>query len=672
MNNGHAGHDSFGCSRRRRTDRGMSEARPASGDSDATTSRQRENSGSGTPSSFALVESVTAAEVENTEPLSSSGPVQSEENTSPLAAEQPPPSSPPCRSTEMEEGQTLGTQPTGQAARAPERPDAQDRTGPGDLPRRRPGLCSPRPENQSGASSIWADSERRAKNIPRAPVAPARSARPVASEVQGRGRSFAPSVHPALRPAVGNGPDCGAGGPPPCRPDAEAEGHPWGCQEGSASSHTLRCSYPPGEQVEPWPGPDERPLDVPDALRQSLQQDVPSEASETHVGEKRKRDVRVGDRPSSAALQRRDTARPGKVEHRQSAASNTNPNPHQSEGRGVGQDTGGQSKANKAQRTACELASRSAHQHAALLDSPDAFGSPVASSTLPRGRLVRQLAVPNHVRSRSEEGDDDRGSHLRNSRIPTQPAQDSPSEASSRSAADSGRGRPLGKQVRNVAVQATVAKRPARGQSNWSASEIDRLRYLRDVCALEQLDSCKDCSKLRSAFPGPKAVRARFEADIVVSVAVPSRSTRAVYTKGKSIDWTAAQTQRLRDCLAGIEPAQAEQIISCVRQHPHTTVFTGDVIKTGALTAPEERVQQAFASFDQVTMARTRARGVAGRTAAECLRRMRIIAESDRYMLRPLVPGMLDCLRSYDWDSGWDWAWGNIPTPAEIRCNVSM
>ena len=221
----------------------------------------------------------------------------------------------------------------------------------------------------------------------------------------------------------------------------------------------------------------------------------------------------------------------------------------------------------------------------------------------------------------------------------------------------------------SVAGTAAVAKRSTRTQSNWSTSEVNRLRYLSDVCALERLDSCKDWRKLRSAFPGPKAVLTRFGKDSVPSVAVPSRSTRAVYTKGKSVEWTSTQMQRLQDCLAGIGPAEVEQIIRCVRQHPHATVFTGDVSKSGALSSPEERVQRAFASFDQVAMTK-RARGLAGRSASECLRRMRIIAESCSDLLRPVAPEVLTCLRSYDWIHGWDWSWGALPTPTEIRCNM--
>ena len=125
----------------------------------------------------------------------------------------------------------------------------------------------------------------------------------------------------------------------------------------------------------------------------------------------------------------------------------------------------------------------------------------------------------------------------------------------------------------------------------------------------ERLDRCKDWRKLRSAFPGPKAVLTRFGTDSVTSVAVPSRSTRAVYTKGKFVEWTSMQMQRLQDCLVGIEPAELAQIIRCVRQHPHVTVFTGEVRKPGALSSPEERVQRAFASFDQVAMTK-RARGL--------------------------------------------------------------
>ena len=289
----------------------------------------------------------------------------------------------------------------------------------------------------------------------------------------------------------------------------------------------------------------------------------------------------------------------------------------------------GETKASKARRTECELASGGAYPRTELLNPPDAFDSPVASSTLPRGRLVRQLAVPNHG-TRSDEEDDDRGSQLRSHRIPTSANQNGRPEPSSPSAADSGR--PL-ERVGHVAGTAAVVKRSTRTQSNWSTSEVNRLRYLSDVCALERLDSCKDWRKLRSAFPGPKAVLTRFGRDSVPSVAVPSRSTRAVYTKGKSVEWTSTQMQRLQDCLAGIELAEVEQIIRCVRQHPHATVFTGDVRKSGALSLPEERVQRAFASFDQVAMTK-RARGLVGRSASECLRRMRIIAESHSDLLR--------------------------------------
>ena len=136
--------------------------------------------------------------------------------------------------------------------------------------------------------------------------------------------------------------------------------------------------------------------------------------------------------------------------------------------------------------------------------------------------------------------------------------------------------------------------------------------------------------------------------------------------------WTFAQMEGLRDCLVSIEPAQLEQIIHCVRQHPHEIVFTGELEERVALSSPEGRVRQAFADFDQVAMIPARARGVKGRTAVECLRRMRIIAESDSQVQRLLRPGVLDCLRSYEWTHGWDWAWGRIPTAAEIRSNKSL